>query len=382
MWYCGINIVNPSAHTAVTAMHSKATKNTPDNPPASSRANPGTMTPPASDGSSLDPVQLDQLEHAFRHWAEDSPRRDVRLSRRRILLIFLLIRYTGAKLNEILALDPFTGIQGQTICIRPLEVAPEECARKITIAESLADEIRETLNDPDFRSSLTSLFAIDPAFVRRKFYERAASCGFDKRLGGPEMIRRARALELMYNNMPLPAVQKLLGHSTPNLTAAHLSYPEEELQRITRFFMERESTRKTSARNTFFGKISTIRRGDIQAQVTLVTPGGYEITTLITNESLERLQLQTGRLVTAEVKAPWVILQSGTSAANTSADNRFQGEVIRINKGKVSAEYVVRIADGTELCAMMSIPASTTLQLQTGDPAWVVFNCFAVILHD
>jgi molybdate transport system regulatory protein len=50
----------------------------------------------------LDPVQLAELERTFRDWATASPRRDVRMSRQRILLIFLLIRHTGAKLNEIL----------------------------------------------------------------------------------------------------------------------------------------------------------------------------------------------------------------------------------------------------------------------------------------
>ena len=61
----------------------------------------------------LDTVQLTRLEQSFRQWAEGAPRSDVRLSRKRILLIFLLIRYTGAKLNEVLALDPFQDIDHQ-----------------------------------------------------------------------------------------------------------------------------------------------------------------------------------------------------------------------------------------------------------------------------
>ncbi len=55
----------------------------------------------------LDTVQLTRLEEAFRQWLEAAARPDVRLSRKRIVLIFLLIRYTGAKLNEVLALNPF-----------------------------------------------------------------------------------------------------------------------------------------------------------------------------------------------------------------------------------------------------------------------------------
>ena len=345
-------------------------------------ADPGHMPPSAVDGACLEPLQLGQMEQSFRQWANHSPRSDVRSSRRRILLIFLLIRYTGAKLNEILALNPFTDIQGQSVCIRDPEAKEHDCARTITIADNLAREIRATLQENGFGGNPDKLFAFDPAFVRRKFYERASDCGFDKRLGGPEMIRRARAVELVQGNMPIPAVQKLMGHGTPNLTAAHVSYAPEELERITRFFMEREARRTSSARNTFFGKIAAIARGDVQAQVKLVTPAGHCLTTIITTESLERLQLHLGRLVTAEVKAPWVVIHPGGTAIRSSAENQFSGEVARINRGKVSTEYVVRIADGTELCAMLSSESCRNLGMREGDAAWVSFNCFAVILHD
>lgn len=363
-------------------MHSNSPTHKRDDQQAPTALPPGAFMPTASEGSCLDTGQLNQLEQSFRQWVDASSRRDVQLSRQRILLIFLLIRYTGAKLNEVLALDPFIDIQQQMVCIRNPESGQQECARTIVIAEPVADEIRQTLSEVDFRHSLTNLLAIDPAFVRRKFYERAEACGFAKQMAGPEMIRRARAIELMQSNMPLPAVQKLLGHSTPNLTAAHVSYSEEELQRVTRFFVEREASRKTSARNTFFGKICMIKRGDVQAQVTLVNPGGHRITTLITLESLDRLALQVGRLVTAEVKAPWVIIQPGETNGGSSADNRFAGEVMRINRGRISSEYVVRIDDGTELCATISTDSGNDLALQVGDRAWVLFNCFAVILHD
>ena len=67
--------------------------------------NQGSMIVTSEQGRYLDSVQLDQLEQSFRSWAEESPRGDIRLARRRILVIFLLIRYTGAKLNEVLLCD-------------------------------------------------------------------------------------------------------------------------------------------------------------------------------------------------------------------------------------------------------------------------------------
>ena len=47
----------------------------------------------------------------------------------------------------------------------------------------------------------------------------------------------------------------------------------------------------------------------------------------------------------------------------------------------MNSEYVVRIDDGTELCALISTSNGTALALKVGDFVWVVFNGFAVILH-
>jgi molybdate transport system regulatory protein len=179
----------------------------------------------------------------------------------------------------------------------------------------------------------------------------------------------------------LPVVQRILGHSTPNLTAAIVSFSEDDLRQVEKFFLEKESRRKTSARNAFFGKISAIRQGDIQTQVELVTIGGYRVATVITNDSLARLGLKTGMLITAEVKAPWVVLHKGKDEPQCSATNAFYGTIGRIIEGKITTEYVVQIADGTELCSLVTSDTSRRLDLKAGDPVWAVFTSFAVVLH-
>ncbi len=336
------------------------------------------------DGSRcLDTVQLNQLEESFRRWLEAAVRRDVRLSRKRILLIFLLIRYTGAKLNEVLELNPFQDIDPdrQSVVFGKEDVAPDGAAREVQMPERLSQEIQAALQDAAFQQSLSSLFHVDPGHVRRKFYERASACGFPKELGGPDAIRKSRAVELMQSNVPLPVVQRILGHSTPNLTAALVSFADEDIRQVTRIFLEKESRRKTSARNTFFGKISIIQKGDIQAKVELVTFGGYAVTTVITNDSLARLGLKVGTLVIAEIKAPWVVLQKGDEEPESSAENKFHGTIERIIKGKVTTEYVVKIADGTQLCSLVTSKSSRKLGLQENDPVWAIFNSFSVVLH-
>lgn len=331
----------------------------------------------------LDAVQLSRLEQSFRQWAEAASRSDVRLSRKRILLIFLLIRFTGAKLNEVLALDPFRDLdhQRQLVVYGKGEAVPGRQPREVQIPETLSEEMQAALADPAFKESLSNLFHVDPGHVRRKFYERAAACGFPKELGGPDALRKSRAVELMQNNLPLPVVQRILGHSTPNLTASFVSFSDEDIRQVTRFFLEKESRRKTSARNTFFGKISNIQTGDIQAKVELVTIGGDQVTALITNNSLARLGLKLGMLITAEVKAPWVILQKGGEQPKCTAENWFRGTIDRVNIGQVLTEYGVRLADGTELCSLVTSETSRRLELRKGDLVWAMFNSFAVVLH-
>src|SRR6056297_699978 len=285
----------------------------------------GRMVSTPDTGHCLDSVQLDRLERAFRAWATQSPRADIQLSRRRILVIFLLIRYTGAKLNEILALDPLKRIdfKRQLVDLGHGEPDSRTDPRVVRISTTLASELEQMLNDPSFRRFLEKQFNVDPGFVRRKFYERAQALGFPKKLGGPEMIRKARAVELTQRNMPMPAVQAMLGHSSMNLTTAYVSFSKDDIAQVTKLFIEREASRKTSARNSFFGKIQALQKGDIQTRVTLTTAGGDTIEAVITNSSVERLSLKESRLIMAEVKAPLVILYSGEKEPECTAENRF-----------------------------------------------------------
>ena len=105
------------------------------------------------------------------------------------------------------------------------------------------------------------------------------------------------------------------------------------------------------------------------------------MTTMITNNSLERLGIKVGSLITAEVKAPWVILQKGRAKPSCSAENMFQGEVTQILRGKLTTEFTVRIQDGTDLCSLVTEESRRKLGIKVNDKVWVVFNSFAVILR-
>lgn len=153
------------------------------------------------------------------------------------------------------------------------------------------------------------------------------------------------------------------------------------MRQVAKHFIEKESRRKTSARNSFFGKISSIKKGDIQAKVEMTTLSGDIVTTIITRDSLSRLGLKTGSLITAEVKAPWVILQKSDKEPKSTAENRFLGTITRISKGEITTEYIVRISDGTELCSIITTDNTYQMGFQEKDQVWAIFNSFAVVLH-
>ncbi|GCB05347.1 molybdopterin-binding protein [Ralstonia sp. SET104] len=64
---------------------------------------------------------------------------------------------------------------------------------------------------------------------------------------------------------------------------------------------------KVSARNVFVGTVLSIKAGAVNSDVT-ISAGALEIAAIITNDSVARLGLATGKPVAAVVKASSVIL--------------------------------------------------------------------------
>lgn len=331
---------------------------------------------------SIDPVGLQNLEQSFRAWAGAPAGANRKLSRKRVLLIFLLIRYTGAKLNEILTLHPLTDIDcTKRIVLFHKGDAQNGNTRQVQIPELLADEIKNTLSELRHSSGTPELFKIDPAHVRRKFYECAEAAGIPRELGTPEAIRRSRGVELMQRNVPLPVVQKIMGHATPNLAASYVEFSDEEIRKVERFHIERENKRKTSARNAFYGKIDQVKTGDVQAAIEIMSIEGHRIHSIVTRDSQSGLGLSPGCWVAVEVKAPWVVIYKGIEEPACSAENRFKGSVIRVITGKINSEVVIKISDTTELCSILTEKSRESLEIQKGDSVWAVFNAAMAVIH-
>lgn len=65
---------------------------------------------------------------------------------------------------------------------------------------------------------------------------------------------------------------------------------------------------KISARNTFKGTVKKIIIGAVSAEVLLELPGGDQITSIVTKEAIDALQLVEGGQAYAVIKATNVLL--------------------------------------------------------------------------
>ncbi len=65
---------------------------------------------------------------------------------------------------------------------------------------------------------------------------------------------------------------------------------------------------KLSARNTLKGKVKKVVRGAVNSEVTIELKGGEQITSIITNSSVDRLNLQEGGEAYAVIKASSVMI--------------------------------------------------------------------------
>lgn len=326
----------------------------------------------------LDDAQLARLTQAFRDWAAEARGARSRRARLRVWLVYLLLRYSGARLGEVLALDERRDFDAGRSLVRFAQAGGEE--REVALPGFVMDLVEQTLEEPCLTGLKGEVFHLDQGYLRRKFYEQAERSSLPRDLLAPRVLRHSRAIELLRDGIPLPAMQAVLGLSTLSSASSYYSLSDDELGRIVQHYVRKTTRLKTSARNTFVGTVTAVREGVILSEVRLKTRGDLEIVSIITNESAENLDIRPGRQATAVVKAPWVIL-AREPLAGVSARNRFAATITRINMGSMSAEVIGELDEGTPVCAMVTDESVRELDLKLGDRVWYLFKAFSVILN-
>ena len=175
----------------------------------------------------LDSAQIKGLTKAFSEWHEAAPSNYIREVRGRYWLAFLLLRFTGAKVGEVLSVDDQSHIdfQQNEITILPSRrLRRRKLARIVPVPPDIL--LRVSLYRTEFPRMVGRVFAIDPGNFRREFYRRSEEAKIPKELSFPNILRHTRALELLEAGVPLTIVQQLLGHISSGTTAAYLQCSE------------------------------------------------------------------------------------------------------------------------------------------------------------
>jgi len=160
-----------------------------------------------------------------------------------------------------------------------------------------------------------------------------------------------------------------------------LSSISEGMDDFDNFYqMIRRLAMKSSARNQYFGKVTAIRGGSVNAEVEISLNGEDKIAAVITHESLENLDLKIGSEVWALIKASWVILSTEDSDMKISVRNRLRGTVSRVTKGAVNSDVVLTLAGGNTVSAIVTNDSIEQMGLEVGAQACALFKASSVIL--
>lgn len=137
---------------------------------------------------------------------------------------------------------------------------------------------------------------------------------------------------------------------------------------------------KVSARNAFEGTITSLVNGAVNAEVEVSTPGNDKIVAIVTEASVKSLGLAVGKKAVAYVKAPWVMVLTGTPNVRFSARNQLAGTVSAVDKGAINSEVAIALPGGTVVNAVITNEAVLELGLKVGVPATALIKASAVIL--
>lgn len=142
----------------------------------------------------------------------------------------------------------------------------------------------------------------------------------------------------------------------------------------------RRLSMKSSARNQFFGTVTRIHRGEVNAEVEIQLNPHDRIAATITIEGLDNLGLQVGSEAWALVKASWVVISCDDQNVKMSARNRLCGTVTRIIADAVNSDVVLTLPGGTTVAAIVTNDSTARLGLVEGQPACAIFKASSVIL--
>jgi len=182
--------------------------------------------------SYLSEEQLNSLTQSYQSWF-DSTHPRYRKQRGRHWAVFLVLRFSGARLGEVIKIDDTQDINWREAEIKIVTLKRRKRAfRTVFLPQTVLTELSRILAEfPELRGRL---FRVHPRVFRRIFAERATEAGIPRELGHPHILRHSRAVELLRAGVPITLVQALLGHASLTTTAIYLQVHQSEAKKILR----------------------------------------------------------------------------------------------------------------------------------------------------
>ncbi len=156
---------------------------------------------------------------------------------------------------------------------------------------------------------------------------------------------------------------------------------EERLGDVTHFYsLMRRMPMRVSARNVLTGRVTGLRKGTVNTEVTLALKGAETLCAVITNESAADLGLREEMEAHAFFKASAVVLGKDLHDVKVGTGNLFRGTVDRVASGAVNGEVMVALPGGSVLTSIVTEESAKRLGLAVGDPVYALVDASNVIL--
>ena len=135
---------------------------------------------------------------------------------------------------------------------------------------------------------------------------------------------------------------------------------------------------KLSARNKFIGKVTDVTRVAVNGIVKIELSNGQHITSSITLEAIDDLDITVGKEVTAIIKSTSVLI--GRGQLTLSARNKLSGTIIDINRGAVNAIVKVELPSNVVISSSITLEAVDELDLTVGTEVTAVVKASEVLI--
>ncbi len=181
--------------------------------------------------------QINRLSLAFQGWYDQKDISDTkRCIRGRYWLVFLALRFTGARISEVINIDygdiDFRNAEIRLITLKRHNPKKKGAYRIIPVPANLTGEIASYI--AQYPHMKDKAFKVDRSNFNKVFKELCIESNIPKELSHPHILRHTRAIELLRAGVPVTIVQDLLGHSALTTTAVYLKMSGQEAKGIMR----------------------------------------------------------------------------------------------------------------------------------------------------